>query len=102
MGCYHFYVPREEKAAQITEKPLVADGLPQKFPLERLSIRIKTGWHQGEHIDTSEDIKESKTYALIPYDVLESLPNSDGQKESIFNPDGSKNQDHFLLTIGPL
>lgn len=87
-GCYHFYVPREEKVAGIAEKPFVVGGLPQKFPLERLNFRIKTGWHQVEHIDTSADIKESKTYTLIPYDVLESLPNSDGQKESVFNPAG--------------
>ena len=87
-GCYQFYVPRKEKVAEITEKPFVVDGLPQKFPLERLNFRIKTGWHQVEHIDTSQDINKSKTYALIPYDVLESLPNSDGQKESVFNPDG--------------
>lgn len=87
-GCYHFYVPREEKVTEIMEKPFVAAGLPQKFPLERLSFRIKTGWHQVEHIGTSGGINKSKTYALIPYDVLESLPDSGGEKESVFNPDG--------------
>ncbi len=97
-GCYHFYVPRAEKVSKITEKPLVVDELPKKFPMERLSFRIKTGWHQVEHTDTSADIniKESKTYALIPYDVLESLPNSDGQNESVFNPYGIMKGSHRI------
>ncbi len=95
-GCYHFYIPRKEKVAEITEKPFVVDGLPQKFPLERLSFRIKTGWHQVEHIGTSAGLRESKTYALIPYDVLESLPDSDGKKESVFNPEGIMKDSHRI------
>ncbi len=104
-GCYHFYVPREDKVAGVMEKPFVVAGLPQKFPVERLSFRIKTGWHQVEHISTSEDIKESKTYNLIPYDVLESLPHPDGQRENVFNSVGIMKDSHriehyFLFSSG--
>ncbi len=100
-GCYHFYVPREDKITGVTEKPFVVAGLPQKFPKERLSFRIKTGWHQVEHIGTSKNIKESKTYDLIPYDVLESLPHEDGQRENVFNSTGimkdSRRIEHYFL-----
>ncbi len=104
-GCYHFYVPREDKVAGVTEKPFVVAGLPQKFPMERLSFRIKTGWHQVEHISTSEDIKESKTYDLISYDVLESLPHPDGQRENVFNSagimkDSQRIEHYFLFSLG--
>ena len=91
-GCYHFFVPRKEKVLRVKSNfllnPLVAAWLPQDFPQKHLALRINAGWHQVQHIDAGEVSSGAISYQLLPYEILESLPHSDGRTESVFNANG--------------
>ena len=68
--------------------PYVATWLPLEYPDRRLALRINSGWHQVEHLYPADATPGSPSYQLVPYDVLESLPHSDGRFESVFDSDG--------------
>jgi len=92
-GCYFFFVPKKEFIAKIVSKPgeivpLVPAWMPSEFPQKRLLLRINSGWHQVQRIMTDDSSLDVQNYALIPYEVLESLPREDGQNESVFTPAG--------------
>lgn len=92
-GCYHFYAPRKERVhiRQPTSEalyPFVATWLPENYPENRLTLRVNSGWHQIESLYSDDVSAESAPYRLVPYDILESLPHSDGHTESVFNSDG--------------
>lgn len=92
-GCYFFFVPQKESIAKIVTKPgeiapLVPTWLPPEFPQQRLLLRVNSGWHQVQHIGTDDRSLDTQSYALIPYGVLESLPKTNGQYESVFTPAG--------------
>jgi len=92
-GCYHFFVPAENRVQRILPLPFAIDAfvprwLPASFPQARLSVRIKSGWHQVNHIGTMDILPDYVPYRLVPYEQLERLPR-DGQRfESIFDSDG--------------
>jgi len=92
-GCYFFFVPKKETIAKIISKPgeitpLVPAWMPPGFPQKRLRLRLNSGWHQVQGITTDGGLRDAQSYALIPYEVLESLPKEDGQHESVFTADG--------------
>lgn len=92
-GCYHFYVPRKEMVQQILPSPLAIDAfvptwLPDNFPRQRLTIRLKSGWHQVENIGTGKIPSRFISYKLIAYKQLEKLPRSDETNESMFTSNG--------------
>jgi hypothetical protein len=92
-GCYHFYVPRKEMVQKILPVPMAIDAfvptwLPDNFPRERLIIRLKSGWHQVENIDTGNISAGSTSYYLAAYNQLEKLPRDDDTSESMFTSTG--------------
>ncbi|MGD2187145.1 MAG: hypothetical protein PVI71_13530 [Desulfobacterales bacterium] len=92
-GCYHFYVPRKELVKEILPVPMAIDAfvptwLPDNFPRQRLVIRLKSGWHQVEHVGTDDMSSRSISYRLIAYKHLEKLPRFDHANESMFTSTG--------------
>ncbi|MHC4458765.1 MAG: hypothetical protein ACYS0I_17100 [Planctomycetota bacterium] len=92
-GCYYFSVPHQERIKRVIPQPLANDPfvpawLPQSFPEKRLKLRINSGWHQVQKVDTGEIPLNALTYELIPYASLETLQHADGRTESIFGPAG--------------
>ena len=92
-GCYHFFVPAGERVERVIPVPGGADPfaparLPDPFPEKRLSVRIMSGWHQVENLNTANGPADAVAYRLAPYETLEKLPRSDGRTESIFDARG--------------
>lgn len=94
-GCYHFFVPHRQRMKSIIPAPfefdpLVIDFLPEAFPEKAISIRLNAGWHQVEDIGVAPDEKKGKikTYRLLPYEILEALPQENGETQSMFDMDG--------------
>jgi hypothetical protein len=105
-GCYHFFVPEEERVEKVLSRslkfdPLVAQWLPVIPSGEHLGIRINSGWHQVQRLIPVRHFADSIPYTLIPYDVLETLPHEEGRTESIFNSKGiakgSERVERFIL-----
>lgn len=105
-GCYHFFVPRKDSIERVIPKPfffdpLVTSWLPEPFPKEHISLRIHSGWHQVRNISAGKIPEDAIAYELVPYEELESLPHSDGRRESVFDPYGimksSKSIEPFIL-----
>jgi hypothetical protein len=92
-GCYHFFVPDRERVEHVIPVPGGADPfaptrLPDPFPGKRLHVRIMSGWHQVENLNTENGPADAVAYRLAPYESLERLPRSDGRTESIFDARG--------------
>ena len=92
-GCYHFYVPRKERVQEIRPVPMAIDAfvptwLPDSYPRERLVIRLNSGWHQVENIDTDSISAISTFYNLMAYHQLETLPRDGHANESMFTSKG--------------
>ena len=92
-GCYHLFVPRKEMVQRILPSPMAIDAfvpawLPIGFPQQRLTIRVVSGWHQVEHIESRRMPSDFKPYNLVPYDQLEMLAKDGANRESIFNSKG--------------
>jgi hypothetical protein len=92
-GCYHFFVPAEDRVERILPRPFAIDAfvprwLPASFPQDRLSVHIKSGWHQVNHIGTMDLAPDYVSYRLVPYMQLERLPRDGQQFESLFDSDG--------------
>jgi hypothetical protein len=92
-GCYHFFVPDKNRIERILPTPLAIDAfvprwIPASFPQNRLSLRVISGWHQVDNIDTLNRPKNFLPYQLVPYDHLEMLPQYHTSYESIFNARG--------------
>ena len=92
-GCYHLFVPKKGLIKGIRKKTLAIDAfspqvLPASFPALPLRVRVISGWHQVARVYTAQDNNRFLFYELLPYDVLESLPHTNGQHESVFNDRG--------------
>jgi hypothetical protein len=105
-GCYHLFAPDRERVNRILSRPLMFDAMvPQWLPEitigERLGIRINSGWHQVQRLNSVKEVPDSVPYELVPYEVLETLPREDGRTESIFNEHGiakgSERVERFIL-----
>jgi hypothetical protein len=105
-GCYHLFAPDRERVDRILSRPLMFDamvpqGLPEISAGERLGIRINSGWHQVQRLNSVKEAPDSVAYELVPYEVLETLPHEDGRTESIFNEHGiakgSERVERFIL-----
>lgn len=62
---------------------------------------MSSGWHQVQRLIAVEGEKTSIHYELVPYDLLESLPNEEGGTKSIFDAKGigkgSERVERFIL-----
>jgi len=92
-GCYHFFVPAESRVRTVRRSlgqvaPLVPAWLPSRFPQEYLTLRISTGWHQVQHVGSTPVAHEDLSYDLLPYEVLEALPDGQAPRRSMFDQDG--------------
>ena len=92
-GCYHFFLPRLEKPAEVVSNPdqleaFVPRQLPVDYPRQRLRLWSMSGWHQINYLDAVGTAAESVPYRLVDYERLESLPHNDRLYESIFNSRG--------------
>jgi hypothetical protein len=106
-GCYHTFIPRKEAVMEKKERPLAIDAfvpqwLPDNFPALSLRIRVNSGWHQVQRVWASKDpLSSARTYRLLRYDELETLPHPDGRYESVFDArgimKGSNRIEPFLL-----
>ena len=109
-GCYYFFIPNKKYVREVIEKPndfepLIPTWLPDEFPWKRIHLRVNSGWHQVQHIHAGDIPDETIIYELLPYDVLKSLPQEDGLKESVFTPDGimknsSRIEPYILFSMG--
>lgn len=92
-GCYHFFAPQRERVDRILSKPfqfspLVPQWLPEIPPGESLGIRINSGWHQVQRLLSLREPSDRIPYALVPYDLMESLSNGEARRASIFDARG--------------
>ncbi len=92
-GCYHFFVPRQDRVERIRPVPMAIDAfvptqLPENFPHQRIAIHVISGWHQVGHISSRGMPGEFRPYQLVPYDQLEMLANNGARHASMFNSMG--------------
>ena len=91
-GCYQFFIPNADIIASVQEKrgldPLVVTYLPEEFPRYPLAYKMNTGWHQIIRVKADNNPSHAKTYTMLDYAELESLPHSDGRYESVFDKKG--------------
>ncbi len=111
-GCYHFFFPspRVFKAARmepLREDAFVPQWLPPLSDETRLAVRIETRRHRVERLHRDHGSPEApKTYELVPYERLESLPRDSGKIESIFTSNGlvkgktERRERFFLFSVG--
>jgi hypothetical protein len=104
-GCYHLFAPEKERVERIISKPFQFDPfVPQWLPVippeKRIGIRIMSGWHQVQRLIAVEEAFDSIPYELVPYNILEALPEWDRTK-SIFDAKGivrgSERVERFIL-----
>lgn len=92
-GCYHFFVPAKERIRGITPRPgelepLIPAWMPAEFPGQPIQLRLSSGWHQVQHIQSGNAPPHRTAYELVPYQALESLPKQNDRHESVFSPEG--------------
>ncbi len=92
-GCSHQFYPRKNNVAGIKKRSMMFDALvpawmPEEYPENPMQIRINSGWHQVQHIGAGPGAGKSKSYDLIPYEELESLPFPGEERRSMFNDEG--------------
>jgi hypothetical protein len=92
-GCYHLFAPDPKRVNQIlspssSTPPFVPQNLPTLQKEERLGVRVNSGWHQVQRLLAVRDWADPISYELVPYEILESLPQGNGQQKSIFDPEG--------------
>ena len=92
-GCYHFYAPRKglvkvKNPSSQSLYPFTLTWLPDNYPEDQLILRVNSGWHQIENLYAEKIPTGSANYRLTSYDILESLPHSNGRNESVFDSKG--------------
>ena len=85
--------------------PFVPRWLPVFGPEERLAMRLNSGWHQVQSLLAVKEPANPIPYELVPYEVLESLPHENGQRESIFDAQGivkgsERPEQYILFSMG--
>jgi hypothetical protein len=62
---------------------------------------VSSGWHQVQRLVAAEGEKTPIHYELVPYDLLENLPNEEAGAKSIFDTKGigkgSERVERFIL-----
>jgi hypothetical protein len=105
-GCYHLFAPEEDRVERIISEPCQFDPfVPQWLPAvgseKRTGIRIMSGWHQVQRLIAIEEAFDSIPYELVPYDILEALPQEGSRTKSIFDGKGivrgSERVERFIL-----
>jgi hypothetical protein len=92
-GCYHFYVPRNQRVERVLSIPMAIDAfvptrLPENYPRHKIAIHVISGWHQVGRISSRSMPPEFRPYQLAPYEQLEMLPQNGDLGESMFNSRG--------------
>jgi len=105
-GCYHLFAPEKDRVERIISRTLQFDAfvpqwLPPFFPGKRIGLRVSSGWHQVQRLVAAEGEKTPIHYELVPYDLLENLPNEEAGAKSIFDTKGigkgSERVERFIL-----
>ena len=105
-GCYHLFAPEKDRVERIISITLQFDAfvpqwLPPFFPGKRIGLRVSSGWHQVQRLVAAEGEKTPIHYELVPYDLLENLPNEEAGAKSIFDTKGigkgSERVERFIL-----
>ena len=105
-GCYHLFAPEKDRVERIISRTLQFDAfvpqwLPPFFPGKRIGLRVSSGWHQVQRLIAAEGEKTPIHYELVPYDLLENLPNEEAGAKSIFDTKGigkgSERVERFIL-----
>ena len=105
-GCYHLFAPEKERVDRVVSKPFQFDAfVPQWLPMvssgKGIGIRISSGWHQVQRVIAVEETPDPFPYELVPYDILEALPQDEGRTKSIFDAKGiargSERVERFIL-----
>jgi hypothetical protein len=105
-GCYHLFAPEKDRVERIVSRTLqfnafVPQWLPSFFPGKWIGLRVSSGWHQVQRVMAAEEIPDAIPYELVPYDVLEALPQEEGRTKSIFDAKGivrgSERGERFIL-----
>jgi hypothetical protein len=105
-GCYYLLAPEKDRVERIVSRTLRFDAfvpqwLPSFFPGKRIGLRVSSGWHQVQRLIAAEGEKTPIHYELVPYDLLETLPNEEGRARSIFDAKGiargSERVERFIL-----
>jgi hypothetical protein len=92
-GCYHMFFPTQRltlkpRPPTLEEWAFAPQQAPQLKPGERILLRIASRTHYIERVLTTGDAGEVTTYASREYDELRSLPLPNGDRHSLFAPDG--------------
>jgi hypothetical protein len=105
-GCYHLFAPEKDRVDRVVSKTFQFDAfVPQWLPMissgERVGLRISSGWHQVQRLIAVGETPDPIPYELMPYDVLEALPQEEGRTRSIFDAEGivrgSERIERFIL-----
>ncbi len=91
-GCYHFFIPPDDPGVTAlpqngTTDAFVPQRMPESFPDHSLLLRISSGWHQIQRVATAPPALFHRSYRLVPYAHLESLPDGGG-RSSLFDENG--------------
>jgi hypothetical protein len=90
-GCYHLFVPttrlRQKPLADVHEEPPL---VPQRIELEegRVVLRIAHRTHYLQRVYFDRSPPAGEAYSMLDDDTLRSLPTADGERRSLFEPDG--------------
>ena len=92
-GCYHQYYPVQgllaRARADYAEPPLVLPGPGYPESGQRLHVRLEDGTHYVQALTfATPQSRDQAPYAFEAYDRLRSLPAGDGERRSLFQPDG--------------
>ena len=90
-GCYHLFLPTTRLAAKPPgraheEPPLIAQWIPPRIARPVLRIASRTHYLQRLYFDPPP--QEGTVYAFRDDDALRSLVFADGERRSLFGPDG--------------
>ena len=105
-GCYHFFAPARSSVEGAVPKawaldPFVPEWLPEIPPGESLAVRLNSGWHQVQYLSSSTPAANAQEYALVPYEILETLPDESGRGKSVFDGEailrGSERIEPYIL-----
>lgn len=92
-GCYHYFIPPDEPgiapvAQSGATNAFVPQRMPAGFPEHPLLLRINSGWHQVQRVEAPPATTAHRSYRLLPYERLESLPDGRGGRASLFDENG--------------
>ena len=92
-GCYHQFYPSRRlrvraRAGEGEEPVFIPQMAPEVGPGERLLVRLSAGSHYVQRLYVERGVAPRHLLEVRPYRELRSLPWREGQRRSLFGPDG--------------